>query len=258
MECVRNFFAPILIPFVRSPLGKEIIPSIAPNVVRSYCQKESNTMRYKNLASFINLLIAKSNKHKLVSTIAYVQQLLKKLSVDLLSKKFCHVLAGFLNKLLSLVDYIMTALKPFSWRSGATDNLSHLIEDPILSEEDADLVGEHSSHRHEKYLNTYTHDDLLKALNKFGIMKRLHARGYNDLKIKTDTTDPFVHHFILTDKKLDGFTGDSNFVISIFTRRRDYTIREFTFYSDRNLKVHLVMLHEQQYSSILYNIAQIN
>ncbi len=179
-----------------------------------------------------------SNKYNLISTIVYIQGMLKKLSVGMVSK-FCRVVPRLLNNFIALVDYIMTTLKPFSWKSGSTDNLSHLIEDPLLSEEDADLIGVQSSHKHEKYLNTYTHDDVLKALHKFGIMERLHARGYNDIKIKTDTTDPFVHHLIVTDTKLDGFFGDSNFIISLFTRRRDYTIREFTFYSDKNLKVHL-------------------
>jgi hypothetical protein len=115
--------------------------------------------------------------------------------------------------------------------------LSHLIEDPILSEEDADLIGLQSPQHHEKYLNTYTHDDIKKAMQNFGITERLQARGYHDLKIKTDTTDPFVHHLVVSDTKLDNFPGDSNFVISLFTRRRDYTIREFTFYSDKNISV---------------------
>lgn len=176
------------------------------------------------------------NVRDLIKLASFVRRCTKK-NVDLVSQKFSHVLARLVNDLLDILDLIMTALKPFSWRSGATDNLSHLIEDPILSEEDADLLGLQSPQHHEKYLNTYTHNDIKKALQKFGITERLHARGYHDIKIKTDTTDPFVHHLVVTDTKLDSFPGDSNFVISLFTRRRDYTIREFTFYSDKNITV---------------------
>jgi hypothetical protein len=177
------------------------------------------------------------NTSEIIKLLSFVRRFTKQ-NADLASKKFGHVLARLVSNLLSIIDFIMTALKPFSWRSGATDNLSHLIEDPILSEEDADLIGLQSPQHHEKYLNTYTHDDIKKAMQNFGITERLQARGYHDLKIKTDTTDPFVHHLVVSDTKLDNFPGDSNFVISLFTRRRDYTIREFTFYSDKNISLH--------------------
>ncbi len=53
------------------------------------------------------------------------------------------------------------------------------------------------------FLGFYSEAGIETALNKYGILKALKEKGFKDVVFKIDTIDPYIHRFILYDKKVD-------------------------------------------------------
>ncbi len=53
------------------------------------------------------------------------------------------------------------------------------------------------------FLGFYSETGIKVALDKYGILKALKEKGFTNVIFKIDTIDPYIHRFILYDKKVD-------------------------------------------------------
>lgn len=75
------------------------------------------------------------------------------------------------------------------------------LDESILDNNDIEslLTGDRNT---KLLLDTFSPMDIEVKMEKQGILQILHGKGYDNLRCILDTTDPFVHRFVVTDDLL--------------------------------------------------------
>jgi len=86
-------------------------------------------------------------------------------------------------------------------------------------------------------LGEYSDEMIMKYLEDFKIIQKLNEKGYTQITLKTDTSDPFVHRVVVSDKSLKSKSEGNNILIDMHVRRKDFRIGDFkSFIHDRELQ----------------------
>ena len=112
------------------------------------------------------------------------------------------------------------------------DDDTYALEENLFSRD----ISKRSS---EYFLGFYSEAGIKTALNKYGILKALEEKGFNEIIFKIDTIDPYVHRFILYDKKID-----PNHQLVDVVLRKDILELEFPFDCESNGKKYEMLVIE--------------
>ncbi len=96
-----------------------------------------------------------------------------------------------------------------------TLNLQKKSEDESLSLEENLFSLNISKRGSDFFLGFYSKAGIEIALRKYGILKVLQEKGFNNVVFKVDTNDPYVHRLVLYDKKID----PKNQIIDVVLRK---------------------------------------
>jgi len=89
------------------------------------------------------------------------------------------------------------------------------------------------------FLGFYSEAGIEIALRKYGILKVLIEKGFKNIIFKIDTIDPYVHRFVLYDKKVD----PKNQIVDVVLRK-DVIKNDLPFDCEANGKSYEMLIIE--------------
>jgi hypothetical protein len=99
-----------------------------------------------------------------------------------------------------------------------------------------------------RYLGTYSFQDVVENLEKYGILDIVEKAGFNPgtgkshLVVRIDTRDPFVHKLHVEDPKWTGKSGVIR-LIELYVRRKLFSPIDFTVYYQEQDAKHFLQSH---------------
>lgn len=118
-------------------------------------------------------------------------------------------MSSFTQRIRTLVTSWLTNLVSIS------DNHEDIFSNVDWFEDDHKLLGD------------YSVQDIESILEKFEILSQLREIGFKDLIVTVNDSDPFVHFVIVTDKSIQHLPPYSNFLISLYIRRKNFAVADF-------------------------------
>ncbi|KAL6070249.1 Protein kinase domain-containing protein [Balamuthia mandrillaris] len=115
-----------------------------------------------------------------------------------------------------------------SWKDGEDGHHHHEDDGLGLTEEDL-LASSLMGHKGPPLLlGVYSKEFVMETFEQFGITPRLHGAGFDHLEFQLDTSDPFVHHLLVTDERLKhNPTPTDRHLLSLFVRRQQMRVCDF-------------------------------
>lgn len=113
----------------------------------------------------------------------------------------------------------------------ATDNNPDSNADWTLSDED--VWGGSEVKSVEPFLGEYSDEQIDHVFVKYGIKELLRKRGFEELYITVDTSDPYVHKLSVTDHTIlenDDIPTSSRFLIDLFLRKSEWKYYNYQTY----------------------------
>ena len=93
-------------------------------------------------------------------------------------------------------------------------------DDKLISNED--ILGDLSQKKRPRlFLDFYSEDGVLKALDEYGIFKDLKKRGFKDFVIVLDTKDPYLHKFRAYHEK----KKPDHLLCEVYLRKKSFTAK---------------------------------
>lgn len=101
------------------------------------------------------------------------------------------------------------------------------LPEDILSEDDINDIATGNIANGRLFLETYSKEEAERLFEEYDIFPQLRKEGFAHPSISMDTSDPFVHKLQVMDPLLSSKHQESNFLIYLFMRRKNFTLADF-------------------------------